>query len=108
MEKRCWARGSGRGGSRAGVDATGRGGTAHNGLPSKGPATALVGGTSGQQPSVWALVETCRPRLLGQSVGSAAQQQLLQPPCPAGMQICKTTAWVPLPPAAGHAAPRRE
>ena len=44
MEKRCWARGSGRGGSRAGVDATGRGGTAHNGLPSKGPATALVSG----------------------------------------------------------------
>ena len=65
MEKRCWARGLGRGGSRAGVDATGRGGTAGNGLPSKGPATALVGGTSGRQPSVWAPVETCRPRLLG-------------------------------------------
>ena len=31
----------------------------------------------------------------GLSPGSAARHQPLQPPCPAGTQICKTRAWVP-------------
>ena len=65
MQKWCWVRGSGRGGSRAGMDASGRGGTARDGLPSKGPATALVGSTSGRQPLVWAPVETCHTCLWG-------------------------------------------
>lgn len=46
MEKQCWAQGSSKEGNCAGVDATGRGGTARDGLPSKGPAMALGGGTS--------------------------------------------------------------
>lgn len=65
VEKWCWVRGSGRVGSLAGMDASGRGGTARDGLLSKGPATALVGGTSGRQPLVWVRVETCHACLWG-------------------------------------------
>lgn len=83
VEKRRWAQGSGKGGNCAGVDATGRGGTARDGLPSKGPAMALVGGTSGRQPPAWAPVETCRLRLWGpvSGLGRSAPASPASLPC---------------------------
>lgn len=107
VEKRCWARGSGKGGNRAGVDATGRGGTARDGLPSKGPAMALVGGTSGRQPPSGPRERPAACVCGGWSLGSAAQHWPLQPLRLQGRRSARPGPGSHLPPAAGHAVPRQ-
>lgn len=95
MEKWCWVRRSGRAGSRAGMDASGRGGQPAMASRARAPRrpwwAARRGGSPWPGPRWRPAMRVCG----GLSPGSAARHQPLQPPCPAGTQICKTRAWVP-------------